>query len=126
VNNTKRKFLNAALIFTSLIGYLEWGAGNHSFLFQAEGEVLSKLFTDPMSVLHPFTLLPLFGQIILFLSLFQKTPSKIMTYIGLAGLAVLLFFITLVGVLGMNYKIVLSTVPFIVTSILVVKEYRKK
>lgn len=122
----KKKILNAALILTSLIGYLEWGAGNHSFLFQAEGEVLSKLFTDPMSVLHPLTLLPLFGQIILFLTLFQKTPNKIMTYIGLTGLAALLFFITLVGVLGMNYKIVLSTVPFIVTSILVVKEYRKK
>ena len=51
----KSKLLNALLIVTSLFGYMEWGGGNHLFLFQAEGQVLAKMFTDPMSVLHPFT-----------------------------------------------------------------------
>lgn len=121
----KRRILNACLIVTSLLGYLEWGTENQMFLFQGEGEVLSRLVTDPLSVAHPFTLLPLFGQIILFITLFQKRPSKIMTFIGLACLGVLLLFISFVGIISMNYKIFLSTLPFIITAILTVKENLK-
>jgi hypothetical protein len=53
------------------MGYLEWGGDSHSYLFQAEVEVLSKLFVDPVSVLHPLTVLPLAAQVILLLTLFQ-------------------------------------------------------
>lgn len=31
----KRKILNGLAVLTSLVGYLEWGGGNSSFLFQA-------------------------------------------------------------------------------------------
>jgi len=122
----KRRILNGCLIVTSLLGYLEWGTENHMFLFQGEGEVLSRLVNDPLSVVHPLTLMPLFGQIILFITLFQKRPSKIMTFIGLACLGVLLFFISFVGVISLNYKIFLSTLPFVITAILTVKENLKK
>ncbi|MBK8465981.1 MAG: hypothetical protein IPL32_09130 [Chloracidobacterium sp.] len=122
----KRRILNGCLIVTSLLGYLEWGTENHMFLFQGEGEVLSRLVNDPLSVAHPLTLMPLFGQIILFITLFQKRPSKIMTFIGLACLGVLLFFISFVGVISLNYKIFLSTLPFVITAILTVKENLKK
>ena len=79
----KSKILNLTLILTSLIGYLEWGQDMSMFLFQGELDVISKLFTDPLSVLHPFTLLPLLGQILLLITLFQKNPSKVLTYVGI-------------------------------------------
>lgn len=68
----KAKILNLLLILTSLIGYLEWGKDASVFFFQAEAQILSKLFTDTQSVLHPLILLPLAGQLLLLITLFQK------------------------------------------------------
>ena len=122
----KKRVLNGCLILTSLLGYLEWGVDNRMFLFQAEIEVLTKLFQDPLSAAHPFTLLPLFGQLILLFTLFQKIPGRLLTFIGIGCLSVLLLFMFLIGVISFNYKILLSTVPFIITAILTMIEIRKK
>ena len=121
----KSKILNSLLIITSLLGYLEWSGNSHTFLFQAEGEILSKLFTDPISTLHPFTLVPLIGQIILIVTLIQKTPSKILTYISIGSLGILLAFMFVIGIVSLNFKIVLSTIPFIAVSIIAIRHYRK-
>jgi hypothetical protein len=123
--NVKSKLLNLLLILTSLFGYLEWGTDNHTFLFQAEGEVLSKLITDPASVLHPFTVLPIIGQFLLLITLLQKQPGKILTYIGIAGLGILLSFIFLVGALSLNFKIMLTALPFLIIAVLTIQHYRK-
>jgi hypothetical protein len=120
----KSKILNILLIITSLLGYLEWSGNSHSFLFQAEGEIISKLFTDPISVLHPFTLLPMIGQVILIITLFQKKPSKLLTYIGIGGLGILLAFMFVIGIMSLNFKIILSTVPFIVVAVLAIRHNR--
>lgn len=72
----KPKILNALLIVTSLLGYLEWSGDSYTFLFQAEAEILHKLFTNPSSVVHPFILLPLIGQILLLITLFQNHQVK--------------------------------------------------
>lgn len=121
----KGKLLNFLLIVTSLFGYLEWGGDNHSFLFQAEGQVLSKIFTDPASVLHPLTVMPMIGQILLLITLFQKQPSKILTYAGIAGLGILMALIFLVGALGMNFKIMLTALPFLVLAFITIRHYQK-
>lgn len=121
----KSKLLNCLLIITSLLGYLEWSGNSHAFLFQTEGEIFSKLFTDPSSVLHPFTILPMLGQLLLLITLFQKTPSKTLTYISIGGLGLLLIFMLAIGILSLNYKIIVSTIPFIVVSIVGIRHYRK-
>ncbi|MBL8123994.1 MAG: hypothetical protein KIT61_05705 [Pyrinomonadaceae bacterium] len=122
----KRKILNLLLIITSLFGYLEWGTENKMFLFQGEWEVLIKLFQDPVAAAHPFTLTPLFGQILLLITLFQKEPGKILTFVGLACLSLLLLFMFLIGILSLNFKILLSTIPFIITGVFVMIESRRK
>jgi len=121
----KSKILNFLLIVTSLIGYLEWGGDNHAFLFQAESEMIAKLFSAPTSVLHPFSILPMIGQIILLVTLFQKKPSIILTYIGIGGLGILLGFMFVIGLISLNYKIVFSTIPFIIVSVFTIRHYRK-
>ncbi|WP_162126163.1 hypothetical protein [Flavobacterium phycosphaerae] len=122
----KSKIFNSLLIISSLLGYLEWGKNSHSFLFQAEGEILSKLFTAPLTTLHPFTVLPLLSQIILLITLFQKTPGKTLTYISIVGLGLLLVFMLVIGLLSLNYKIIISTIPFLTVSVLAIKHYSKK
>lgn len=120
---TKSKILNALLIVTSLFGYLEWGLDNHVFLFQAEGEIILKLLREPAAAAHPFTLLPLFGQIILLITLFQKNPGRGLTYLGLAGIGLLLFFMFLIGLISLNEKILLSTLPFLLVAFLTVRHH---
>ncbi len=121
----KGKLLNFLLIVTSLLGYLEWSGNSHMFLFQAEFEIIKKLFNDPLSVIHPFIMLPMIGQAILFFTLCQKRPNKILTYISIGGLGILLVFMFLIGLISLNYKIVLSTIPFIVVAVLTVMHFRK-
>lgn len=113
----KLKILHALLIISSLTGYLEWGKESHTFLFQAEGEIISKLFADPAGIIHPFTILPFMGQLILLFTLFQKKPHKWLTYFGIASIGLLLVFMFIIGLVSMNLKIILSTLPFIIISI---------
>lgn len=121
----KTKVLIALCFLTSLIGYLEWGSDQSMFLFQSEWDILQKLFTNPKSVVHPFILLPLFGQVLLLLSLFQKKPHRLMVYLGLAGIGILLLFMFVIALISFNLKITLSTLPFLVFSFLTIKRFKK-
>lgn len=121
----KSKILNLLLIVTSLIGYLEWSGDNQMFLFQGEAQIINKLFTNPNSVIHPFILLPLIGQIILLITLFQQKPSKILTYLSMASLGLLLGFMFVIGLLSLNYKIIFSTIPFITVAFYTIRYLKK-
>src|SRR5690606_7351199 len=109
-----------------LIGYLEWGKDSKMFLFQGEIEVVAKPFNDPASAIHPLTILPLLGQIILLFTLFQKQPSKIFTYIGLGCIGILLLFMFVIGIISMNFKILFSTLPFLFIGVWIIRDYRKR
>lgn len=122
----KSKILTLLLIITSLFGYLEWGGNNSSFLFQSEYDVLTKIFTEPKTVVHPFTIIPLVGQILLLIILFQKKPSKMLTYIGIACLGLLLGFMFFIGITSLNFKILTSTLPFLATAIYTILYLRKQ
>jgi len=122
----KTKILNVLLVLTSLGGYLEWGGGNHAFLFETEYDVLTRIFTAPQTVLHPFTIIPLIGQILLLITLFQKQPKKILTYSGIACIGILLGLMFFIGISGMNFKILISTLPFLITAIYTLLYLRRK
>jgi cobalamin biosynthesis protein CobD/CbiB len=121
----KSKVLNLLLMITSLIGFLEWGGNNRSFLFQVEATLLSKIFTDPASVMHPLTILPLLGQIALVATLFQRTPNKKLSYIGIGCLGILLGLMFAIGLMSLNFKIILSTIPFLGVAILTIRHNRE-
>lgn len=120
-----KKILNICLLLSSLVGYLAWGTGQHGFLFQLEYELINKARHNPGSLLHPFVLLPLFGQLLILYTLFQKTPGRIPTLIGLACLSLIMLMILLVGILSLNIKIVASALPFIISAIFVLRLNRR-
>ncbi len=122
----KAKILTILLIITSLFGYLEWGGNNSSFLFQSEYDVLTKICTEPKTAVHPFTIIPLVGQILLLITLCQKESSKILTYIGIACLGLLLGFMFFIGITSLNFKILTSTLPFLTTAIYTIFYLRKQ
>ncbi len=121
-----KKILNILLIFASLIGYLEWGQNNSQFLFQIETEIIFKLFTNTTSIIHPLIIIPLAGQILLIISLFQKEPGRWLSFIGIGSIGILLLFILLAGILSMNVKIILSSLPFLVISFFCIRLHLKK
>jgi hypothetical protein len=116
------KTLNTLLLLASLIGYLEWSGNNHLFIFEAEREIILKLFTDTNSVIHPLIIIPMGGQILLVLTLFQKKANKIMTYLSIAMLGCLLYLMLFIGIFSFNYKIIISTLPFLFISIAIVRQ----
>lgn len=121
----KTKILTICLIIFSLIGYLEWGGGNHQFLFQVEGEILAKAFSDFTSIIHPFVLLPFFGQILLIVTLFQKKPKKLLVYLAIGGIGILFLLMLFIGIISPNFIIILSTLPFLTTAVLTIINFRK-
>ena len=110
------KKLIVILIVTSLIGYLEWGGNNKMFVAEGELDILQKLFQDPLSVIHPFTLLPLLGQLFLLITLLQKRPKKWMILTGITGIGLLYLMMLIIGILGKNLKIVIFSLPFLLSS----------
>jgi hypothetical protein len=122
----KNKILITSLLITSLIGYLEWGKDNHAFLWEAEMDVIQKIFSDPKSMIHPFILIPLLGQILLLISLFQKQPNPKLIYTSIGGIGLLLVFMLVVGILSGNVKIIVSTLPFLGISLYTIKSVKNK
>lgn len=120
----QKKLLNAGLLVSSLFGYLEWGQGQTTFLYQAELELIAIALRSPGEALHPFTLLPVLGQLALAVTLFQRTPGKGLTYAGIVGIGVLLALMFVIGVMGMNMRILFSTVPFLGLAVLAMRAHR--
>lgn len=124
-NTLKNRILNLFLILSSFVGYLEWGKDGKMILLQGEIDIFIKIFTDPLSVLHPFIIIPLLGQIIIVSTLFQKRPSKYLTFAGIGCIALLILLITFISVIDLNYKMFLSTLPFIIVSVITILHHKK-
>ena len=114
----KLKLYLLALLMSSFFVYLSWSKTSSAFLFQMEYEILAKLFSDPLSVLHPFTIIPLIGQVLILISLLQKQPNNLVMKLGIGSLLFLIGFIFIVGLLSLQLTIIISTVPFISLAIL--------
>lgn len=121
-----KKTFNFLLIITSLFGYTEWGQNHHAFIFEMEQELLVHFISKMGAFSHPLILIPLMGQLLLIVTLFQKEPYKKLTFIGLGCLSLIILMFLLVGILSINFKIIGSTIPFIVVAILTVRSYLKK
>lgn len=121
-----KKLLNLLLFLSFLFGYLEWSGGSHGFVFQLEAELFRKAAGNPLSVSHPLILIPLAGQLMLLYTLFQPQPGRWPTLIALASLSILPLFLLLIGLISANTRITLSTLPFLITGLFVLRFYYKK
>lgn len=113
----KLRLLKLGILLSFLSCYLEWGKGKSEFIFQMEYEVFAKNANSD-SFFHPLILLPFLGQILLVISVFNVKPMKRLTILSILLLGVLVLLILLAGSLSSNYKMAVSTFPFIIFSIL--------
>jgi hypothetical protein len=66
--------------------------------------------------LHPLVLLPMMGQLLLILAIFQKSPGRRLIVSGQLLLSVLVLLVLTTGLLKLNWKIVASTLPYLLLS----------
>lgn len=116
-----KKLLNLCLLGSFLLGYLQWGKDQHLFIWQAEAEIFLKARHNFSSVFHPFIFIPFLGQLLLLVTIFQKKMSRRLTLVGLACLSVLMLLLFIIGLLIFNVSIIASTLPFLITGLLVIK-----
>jgi hypothetical protein len=120
-----KRFINLALLFTFLFCYLEW-ADRSSFIFQAEYEFFFGGKDVVGSFSHPLILLPFLGQILLLITVFLRRPNRALSLTGLLLLCPLVFMIFLVGVLSLNWRILVSTIPFLLSTIIFFKYFARR
>ena len=120
--NNKIKIL--FLFISSQFVYLSWGKESAAFLFQMEYEIVTKLFTNPTSALHPFTVIPMLGQLLLLITLLQKTPTTFLLKTGIGCLLFLIGFVFIIGLLSLRLPIIVSTIPFITLAFFTLKSLR--
>lgn len=121
MTSMRTKYFIIGMLLSSLMVYLEWGGGQHLFLYETELDVLYRLVTNPNSVLHPLVLLPIVGQILLICALFHSPIKRNLVVLGIIGLSTLLCTILLVGILDTNLKIFASTLPFFLFCVLTLR-----
>lgn len=117
MSTLKIKFLIILVVVSSFFGFLEWG-NKHYFLIQIEIELILKATSDFKSVIHPFTIIPFLSQLLLIVSLFQVKPNRLLVSISIVGLLLLMGFIFFIGIIVLNWKIILSALPFLIVSII--------
>lgn len=124
----KHKYLLLLVLISSLFGFLQWGGGQQMFLLQMEADIFKKMFVDPISVIHPFVVLPLLGQLLLMIAILKKRLSMKLIYTGVSCIGVLFAMILFVGLISMNIKVIASTLPFFSFTawlIYAIKQYRQ-
>jgi hypothetical protein len=116
--------LTGVFLFCSfLICHLTWA--NHSaFLFQLEYALLFLEKKSAGNFLYPVVLLPLIGQLLLLLSIFQRKPSHRLQMVAAALLGLLVLLILFTGMLSRQFMTALSTLPFIAAVILLFSRRR--
>jgi hypothetical protein len=125
IKMTSLKTSILAALFTSLLGYMEWGGGNAAFVYESEYLVFFQKNSDVNTFTHPIVLLPLIGQITLLASLLRRQPNRRVVLAGLAGIGLLFLLIALAGLLSLNGKMLLSTVPYFLSVVWCWRSFKK-
>lgn len=121
------KLINFFLLLSFQFGYLQWGKDRDAFIFEATAEIFRQSSKTSQNFLHPAILIPLIGEILILITLFRKKNNRVLTLAGLAGMGLFMLLLLLIGLLDMNIKITLSTVPFFLTTFFVLRQnWRKK
>ena len=115
---TRHQLLHVGLLLTSLIGYLEWGGDHAEFLAIMEWQVIQKAFKGPESVIHPLVILPFLGQVFLIYRSVKPNSPEWISYLGILFIGLLILMILVVGILAMNFKIIISALPFLTFAVL--------
>lgn len=121
-----KRFINIGILVSSLLGYMEWGTNQNSFLFEIEYELLfnQKNFID--NITHPLILGSLTGQLLILICIVKNNCSKTMNFIGMALLSCIILLILTAGILSSQIKMIGSTLPFLFFAGMLIYHHKKR
>lgn len=119
------RLINIGLLLAFGICYMEWGLDKSTFVFQAEYEILTKKEGFWQNMTHPIILAGLIGQLLLVWCAFQKTPNKKLNWLGIIILSPVVLLLLIAGLLSLRVGMILSTLPFVVLTVLFWRNNRK-
>lgn len=117
--------VNIGLVIAFSICYMQWGNNNSAFIAQVEYQLLFKEKNILQAVTHPLIAAGLIGQLLLLYSAIAVKAKKIIPVIAIALLSLVVLLILVAGILSVNYKMILSTIPFITLSVFFFYKFRK-
>jgi len=112
------------LLACTFLIYLEWGTNNYAFGFTIEWLIIKQIVQNPNQLLHPILFPLLMSQIIFLIDLFVRKTHKILYYSAFVFLSLLVIFVFVIGILKLNWKIILSTLPYLTVSFIVLNDFR--
>jgi hypothetical protein len=113
-----QRLINLGLLFSSLICYLEWRGGNSTFLFQIEYDLFFDRGVRLNAFASPLVFIPLLGQVLVLFSGVKRKPNVTLTLVGMIFIGMLVGLVLAAGLMSANFKIIVSTLPFIGMSVL--------
>ena len=96
------------------------------FVFQAEYEIFSKQEGFWQTLTHPIILAGLIGQLLLLYCVFRQAPNAKLNWLGIIILSPVVALVLLAGALSFNVKMVASTLPFVILTVVLWRYKRKK
>ena len=121
-----QRFLIFLTVVASSLVIVHWGMFNEAFLIQYEWMTLMHC----LQASPTWSTIPIFvtivGQLLLIISLIQKKLKKPLLYTGLALTSVTVVQLLLAGILSVDYKMVGSSLPFVLLVILLLPTGKKK
>jgi drug/metabolite transporter (DMT)-like permease len=121
-----KKLLHLGLLISFQFGYLTWGTTRELFIFQGEYDILKKAVSSPANFIHPLILIPLCGQILLLITLFQTHPSRRLGLLGLSCMSLLILLLFFIGISLPNYTMIAYSLPFLLMAFFTVKSHWKQ
>lgn len=121
-----KRLLNLALLIAFQFCYLEWPPNNAMFIFEGEIEIFSKTESWISNFTHPIILIGFSTQIVLLLGAILPNINSKLNNVAVLLLGALVLLFAFVGLLGLNYKIIFSTLPYLILAVIYFVKFRKK
>ncbi|MCG2611946.1 hypothetical protein LZZ90_10550 [Flavobacterium sp. SM15] len=115
-----KRIANIGILFTSLLGYMEWGKGQNSFIYEIEYELFFKKPHLIENLTHPILLASLSGQILIIYCIVKNKKTAKSNIVGMILLSLIMLLILLAGALSSNAKMIFSTFPFLIFSAILI------
>lgn len=126
MSKTKTILIYLGICLAFLWGYTEWGTDQHSFIWQMVIQIFQQ---DGLlkTLSHPLILAGLGGLLLLLSAVIFRPSRPFLPLSGIILLGLVMLVFTIVGMITGNLKIMASTLPFWMLSVIYfIKIYRNK
>lgn len=125
-SKTNKQNFKSILYLLLILGfsccYMTWGVNQTAFVFQVEYLVFTEKDHITSNFSNPLILAGSLAQLILVLAIFHLIKNKYVIMFAIGMLDIIVLLILLAGLLTVNWKIIISTLPPICFSVMLYKE----